>query len=164
MEVKIEIADYLSEDEMHDIARDVFRSQLASQLGNKPLDEVVRVVGNQIYKELENEINELVKGDETLRETIKRMTIEVLNKRDSYQYKVFRAPNDWDNTSSLGWQIMQQSIKDHKDDIDKHIQDEIDKYNWTEEIQKQIRDKFEEVGNKVYDAFYELGKLIGRKE
>ena len=116
MEIKVEVSDYLSEDEIKEIViseyKDLIRSGLVLDDKTKNIKNYERVIYNAISQYLNNEIDSII-GTNT-KELIESKVNKVLKKED-YNYSIFRQKGVYDKEDSIGYTFLQDAIVGNKD-------------------------------------------------
>lgn len=121
MDNNIKITDYLSDEEMKEIARNSFRDhcdrQFSSKFGNKEnLERIISNIGHEVaYSIVEEHF-----GD-NIDQLIEQKAIEVINQLSPME--IFRAPDAWQNEASKGWEFLQESLESNKHLIDERVKE-----------------------------------------
>ena len=159
--VEVNINDYLSEEDKKEIAIDVFRSQVKSELfkhGNGSVQsdsEIQRVIGNITGQIVMNEIQKYIPDAE---ERIREETLNAINKGD-FSYQVFKKKDAWDKDESLAITYMREVIQKSKLEFQDKIHDAIKNYDATDDIKEAIGETF----NEMADTVYKLSELFHGK-
>lgn len=150
--IKINIDDYLSEDEKKELVIDTFKEQVRIELfksrtGTIQSDsEIQRIIGNITSQIVMNEVQKYIPECEQM---IKEKTIEALNK-DNYAYYVFKKKDAWDKEESLAVSYMNETIRDCKQIFQERIKETIENYDLSNDIAEQISKEFSEMANTIY--------------
>ena len=119
MSTEINISDYLSEQEMREIAIEQFKNSL------KMRDEktIERIFSNSIYREVENQI------DRALPWTMKRYLEDKIPKiiNNISFCDIFNPPSVWDNEKRVGYRELEAVINNSKQDILNRVRELIKK-------------------------------------
>jgi hypothetical protein len=145
MELRIE--DYLSEEEIREIAKEEVIRQVREAIRKDDLD---RIISNSAYKFIWKAVDEQI--DDDLIDIIKDKTIKIINELSNYC--VFRQRDAWQNEDSKAYTYMQQAIEDNKEII----------FNKVKEIMMDI-DK-EKIMSEAYDIIYQVieDRLCGKEK
>ena len=109
MSTKINISDYLSEQEMKEIATEQFKASL------KMRDEktIERIFSNSIYGEVENQIDRALPS--TMKSYLEEKIPEIIN--DMSFYSVFSPPSVWDKEKRVGYRELEAVFKESRQDL-----------------------------------------------
>lgn len=143
MEIKINIENYLSEEEIKEICKDAIRSVIASQYRNEV--ETKRLISNLSYEILFDQISETINQDAS--ELVRKNVIEILGDKSAYRYLVFRRKDCVSNTDSKACIILDEVVEGAKDVIKEKVLEVISKYDFgnSREICDRIQDCFNEI-------------------
>lgn len=100
----INILDYLSEEEMTEIARDEFRARLRSNSQN----DIERIACNAAYNVIWQAVDEVY--DSEVEEILKAKVLEILS--DMSNFNVFAKPNAWDRAENAPYTTLCNVVKD----------------------------------------------------
>lgn len=143
MEIKINIDDYLSEEEIKEQCKDAIRSVIASQYR----DEVAtkRLISNLSYEIVFDIISETINQDAS--ELIRKNVLEVLGDKSAYRYLIFRRKDCCSNTDSKACIILDEVVEGAKDVIKEKVLEAINKYDFgnSSDICQRIEDCFAEI-------------------
>ena len=117
MEVNINIEDYLSHEEMKEIAKEQF-SQAVKEQFRKPSD-IERVMINLSYEYLFKAVSEAI-GKDSL-EFIKDKVVSLLQDDSHISYLMWRRKDAWENDESPAITVMNKAIKDNEDLIKSRV-------------------------------------------
>ena len=160
-QVKINIDDYLSEEEKKEIAIDVFRNQVKTQLfksidGTVQSDsEVQRVIGNISYEIVFNEVQKYIPNAKKM---VEDKVSKILKEKD-LSYYVFRKKDAWDKEESLAITYLNQEVKSNEEMFKERIKKEMEEYDLGDDLNKELSDKFD----KLADTMYSLSDLFINK-
>ncbi len=160
-QVKININDYLSEEEKKEIAVDVFRNQVKTQLfksidGTVQSDsEVQRVIGNISYEIVFNEVQKYIPDAKKM---VEDKVSKILKEKD-LSYYVFRKKDAWDKEESLAITYLNQEVKSNEEMFKERIKKEMEEYDLGDDLNKELSDKFD----KLADTMYSLSDLFINK-
>tara|TARA_Y100000389_G_scaffold8670_1_gene8215 strand:- start:3199 stop:3690 length:492 start_codon:yes stop_codon:yes gene_type:complete len=160
-QVKININDYLSEEEKKEIAIDVFRNQVKTQLfksidGTVQSDsEVQRVIGNISYEIVFNEVQKYIPDAKKM---VEDKVSKILKEKD-LSYYVFRKKDAWDKEESLAITYLNQEVKSNEEMFKERIKKEMEEYDLGDDLNKELSDKFD----KLADTMYSLSDLFINK-
>lgn len=150
MEIKVNIKNYLSEEEIKEICKDTMREIIKEQFRSEA--DVDRVISNLSYEFLFKQISESIGKDATT--LIKSKVKKLLQNDSAIKYELFRRADSWDRQESVGYTILKQAIKDNSDLINQRVKDIIDTYNFgnRQEIKYAIEDCVHSyIANKLFN-------------
>jgi len=160
-EVTINIDDYLSEEEKKEIAIDVFRNQVKTQLF-KSIDgtiqsdsEVQRVIGNISYEIVFNEVQKYIPNAKKM---VEDKVSKILKEKD-LSYYIFRKKDAWDKEESLAITYLNQEVKSNEEMFKSRIKKEMEEYDLGDDLNKELSNKFD----KLADTMYSLSDLFINK-
>lgn len=160
-QVKINIDDYLSEEEKKEIAIDVFRNQVKTQLfksidGTVQSDsEVQRVIGNISYEIVFNEVQKYIPDAKKM---VKDKVSKILKEKD-FSYYIFRKKDAWDKEESLAITYLNQEVKSNEEMFKARIKKEMEEFDLGDDLNKELSNKFD----KLADTMYSLSDLFINK-
>lgn len=128
MEVNINIEDYLSQEEIKEIAKEQF-SQAVKERFRKSSD-VERVMTNLSYEYLFKAVSETI-GRDSL-ELIKDKVVSLLQDDSHISYLMWRRKDAWENNESPAITVMNKAIKDNEDLIKSRVYSFISNYDFNE--------------------------------
>ena len=112
MEVAIKVEDYLSEEEIKDIAKEQIACAIREKF--KKESDIERIITNLSYEFLFNAVSESIGEDSLVR------------------YLIWRKKDAWENEQSPAVDIMYQAIKDNHELIENRVYELINNYNFNE--------------------------------
>ena len=142
--INVNVSDYLSEEEMKEICKDVFTNAVSRYINTE--NDLKRIIGNIGYetacdildKQVPNFSNQII-------EQTKKACADISN------YTVFRSANGWGDKDSVGKVILEQATKDNKDIIIKKVQEIFNAID-NDSLRYKISDIIQEyIVNKVFD-------------
>ena len=142
--ITVNVEDYLSDDEMKDICRDVFANSVAKYFNTE--NDLKRIIGNIGYETACDILDKQVSNfsDQIIEQT-KKACADISN------YTVFRSANGWGDKDSIGKVILEQATKDNKDIIIKKVQEIFNAID-NDSLRYEISDIIQEyIVNKVFD-------------
>lgn len=153
MEIKIDIENYLSEEEIKEICKDEMRCIISEQFRKEA--DVDRVISNLSYEFLFRQISESIGEDAVA--LIKSKVKKLLQDDGIIKYELFRKEDAWGRSESVGYKILQQSIKDNADLINEKVKEAIGAYDFgsKDEIKCVIEDSVH---------YYIADKLFNEKQ
>jgi hypothetical protein len=160
-EVTINIDDYLSEEDKKEIAIDVFRNQVKTQLfksidGTVQSDsEVQRVIGNISYEIVFNEVQKYIPNAKKM---VEDKVSKILKEKD-LSYYIFRKKDAWDKEESLAITYLNQEVKSNEEMFKSRIKKEMEEYDLGDDLNKELSNKFD----KLADTMYSLSDLFINK-
>lgn len=137
--MKLNIENYLSEDQKQEIAEDEYRRLIREELKtdsfgfntlNKKdrVSNAERLMSNAVHYILENECEEILDKSINLKQYIKENVDKTILKKKDYTYYIFRSKGTFDREDSLGQQILNQAIEDNKDLIKERVKESIEEF------------------------------------
>ncbi len=145
--MEIEIEKYLSEAEIKNIVSDQIRYEVSEFF--KTEKNAQRLLSNLSYEIVFNEIDKVIPNS---RELVISKTKTVLN--DIKNYQVFRDAS-YGSDKSLGYKIMEESVKYNKDLINEKVKETITSKDYS----KEIWDRYEAMAESFMSNFYEIARL-----
>ena len=152
MELNIRVEDYITEDRMREICEEEFRKAVRRDF--KCERDVLRILSNAGYEVVHKGVDEYLIGDaKSFSEVIKANVDAVLSKGLN-SWDVFRMEDCWGRKDSIGYELLQEAIRDSKSQIVKNVERVIADY------------PYREIRESIMDAMYEVleSKLFGGKE
>lgn len=108
-EITINISDYLSEDEMKEIAREKFGEIIERQFSDE--NQTERIISNTAYGMVFKRVDEVFGGKAELEKMILEKVIEQINKLSSFH--IFRHEDVWGRATSPAEKIIHQAVADN---------------------------------------------------
>lgn len=128
MEVSIKIEDYLSEEEIKDIAKEQIACSIREKF--KKESDIERIITNLSYEFLFKAVSESI-GEDSL-EKIKNTVVSLLEDDSHIRYLIWRRKDAWENEQSPAVDIMYQAIKDNHELIENRVYELISNYDFNE--------------------------------
>jgi hypothetical protein len=128
MEININIENYLTEQEIKEIAKEELSSMIRQHL--KEESNIKRIITNVGYEFIFKEISETI-GEDSF-EKIKNKVVELLEDDSHIKYLLWRKKDAWENEESPAVTILNQSIKDNREKIENKVSQLIDDYDFSE--------------------------------
>lgn len=136
---KINIENYLTEDQKQEIAEDEYRRliRLGLEKDNfrfktlhkkERISNLDRILSNAVYYILENESDEILGSSVDLKKTIKNNVKKTILERNDYSYSIFRSKGTFDKEDSIGQQILTKAVVDQTEYIKEKVKKSIDKF------------------------------------
>lgn len=142
MEVKINIEDYLSEEDIKEECRDYLRYSIEHYLSNE--SDFERIMSNISYRIVHKAVDECFNQD--LSNILTGKVIDVINGLSGYN--IFRRKdNIVDRDDTVGQKILDAAVKNNKDLIDLKVKETIKNFDY-DYIASNIQDY-------IYDAIIE---------
>jgi len=143
MEIKINIEDYLSNEEIKEECKAAIRSVIVSQYR----DEVAtkRLISNLSYEIVFDQISQTINQDAS--ELVRKNVLEILCNKSAYRYLIFRRKDCISNTDSKACIILDEVAEGAKDVIKEKVLEAINKYDFgkSSDICQRIEDCFAEI-------------------
>lgn len=152
-EIKINIEDYLTIDEIKDIIRDAFAASVARVLSKET--NLTRIIGNIAHEIVFNEVGKYIPS---YKELLVKNVKQIIEKKD-YKWEIFRCKDVWDREEGPGLTIIKETLNSNKDDIKKRIEDAINNFDIKALISDYFGKQIEEVADefsKISDFLYEI--------
>lgn len=128
MEVSINIEDYLSKEEIKEIAKEQIAISIKEKFRKE--SDIERIITNLSYEFLFKAISEAI-GKDSL-EMIKDKVQTLLMDDSHISYLIWRKKDAWENEESPAVTIMNQAIKDNHNLIENKVYSLISNYNFNE--------------------------------
>lgn len=128
MEVAIKIEDYLSEEEIKDIAKEQIACAIREKF--KKERDIERIITNLSYEFLFKAVSESI-GEDSF-EKIKNTVVSLLEDDSHIRYSIWRRKDAWENEQSPAVDIMYQAIKDNHELIENRVYELISNYDFNE--------------------------------
>lgn len=151
MELRIKIEDYLTEDDMREICEEEFKKAVRTYFRHE--QDVTRILSNAGYEIVHREVDKYVAGEQSFTEVIKDNVDRVIS-NGLNTWDVFRAADAFGNQSSVGYKILQEAVKNSKEQIVRNVEKVVEDY------------PYDEIREAIKDALYEVleDKLTGGKD
>lgn len=146
-ELKIDVADYLSHNEIKEICIEQVKHEVAKFFSNE--ENAQRLLSNLSYYIVFNEIDKVIPNSKDL---VISKTEEILNNIQSYS--VFR-DSSYGSKKSLAYELMENAIKNNAQLINEKVKETITNKDYS----KEIWDKFEELAESFISNIYEITRL-----
>ena len=150
MEITVNVSNYLTEDEIKEIAIEELRNAFARQFRVEA--DVERVLANLSHEYVFHAVCEqLEKNTEDVEQTIKNKIAEALNDSSTIKWKVFQRKDAWERSESPAVAILDDVLKNCKPKIEDAVNKRIEEYPFyelTEEISDTI---YECIMKKMFD-------------
>lgn len=104
--MEINVQDYLSEDEMKEIAKDVWADKCRYKLEK----DKERIISNEAYTCVFRMVDEVF--GENLNQILTEKIVEII--KDMSSFSVFRVKNAWDRDESVAQKVMCQVVEENK--------------------------------------------------
>lgn len=162
METTINIDNYLSEEEKKEIAIEVFKERIRSEMfksneGSVQSDsEIQRIVGNISHEIVMGEVQKHIPDFE-------KLIIEKVSKilsEDNLSYQVFKKKDAWDRDESLAVTYINQAIIENRDLFKGRIKQAMEDYDLSNDLSEQVASEFEEMAG----SFYKLAEYFQKKD
>jgi len=162
MEATINIDDYLSEQEKKELAIEVFKERISSEMfksskGSIDSDsEIQRIIGNISHEIVMNEVQKHIPDFEKL---ITKKVSKIITEND-LSYQVFKKKSAWDKDESLAVTYMQQTIIENRDLFKGRIKQAMENYDLSKDLSEQVTSEFE----KMAGSFYKLAEYFQKRD
>lgn len=155
-EIKIDIDNYLSEEEKKEIARDYFRETLKIHFCDK--DSVLsdaqrdRHLGNITHHIIFKEVQKYIPN---YKEFIEQKVLDVMNNKN-ISYEVFREKSDFGSKDSLAIRYINDFIEENKQILLDKVIEKINSFDYDKVIIDKLQNIMEESVGNIYDLFDKL--------
>ena len=159
MEIKMNVFDYLSEDEVKEIVKEEVRSSVHECVSKmfKDEDEIARILTNSSYSCVQSEVDKLIPD---YKDKI-AIGVKTIVDGNNYHYEVFNH-DDWTNKDSLGLKYLNEVVNSNKDKIKERVETAISEYDVTKLIENSFGDTVNNVAGKLEDVSDLLYKLANK--
>lgn len=150
--IKVNIDDYLSEQEKRDLVIEVFKTRVEKELfkeykGTVQSDaEVQRIIGNISYEIVTQEIQKYIPDYEKM---IKDKVAEIMKSRD-FGYEVFRRKDAWGGDDSLAIKYINTFINESKTELSERVKQEIKNFDISNTIREEVIELFNQAASNLY--------------
>ena len=120
----MDFSKYLSEDEMHEIAKQEFRDVIR----RKSIKDLERIISNSAYQVIWSAVDESL--DNQAIDQLKQKVIAIIS--DMSEFNVFSKPNAWDRLENNAYGILLQTVRDNTEVLDKKVKDQINTLSKTQ--------------------------------
>ena len=143
MEIKIDITDYLSEEEIKKECRYAIREAIQKKYERE--SEIDRLITNLSYEFIFESISQTINEDAETK--IKNKVSKLLKDDSSIKYELFRKRDAWERSEAVGLTILNNAIKENEGLIKEKVQQTIKDYNFgdKEELRCRIEDVFHDI-------------------
>ena len=128
MEVSIKIEDYLSEDEIRDIAKEQIACAIREKFRKE--SDIERIITNLSYEFLFKAVSDSV-GEDAF-EKIKGKVAELLEDDSHIRYCLWRKKDAWKNEESPAITILNKAIEDNRGLIENRVFEMVSNYDFNE--------------------------------
>lgn len=128
MEVTIKLEDYLSEEEIKEIAKEQIAYSIREKFRKE--SDVERIITNLSYEFLFKAVSEAVGKDSF--ELIKSKVTELLEDDSHIRYCLWRKKDAWENEESPAITILNKAIEDNRGLIENRVFEMVSNYNFNE--------------------------------
>ena len=144
--MEIDVDDYLSEEDKKRMVVDAY----SYAINRRVESDFERILNNTAYNLVRSMVDDALGKDS--KEIIKEKVIEVINKLSSHT--VFNGPDAWDKTTSKGYDLLQESVKESAPLIESKVKSVIEELS-----DYKIRVLIKDVVGEMIDE-----KLFGKDE
>ena len=131
MDIKIE--DYLDEQEIKEICKDVLYQKIREDMSKINVNDII---ANISYAEVEAMVDTYVGEDNFCKKEIPQKVHRVIDELSTYT--VFRKADAWERKNSIAYDIMQEECRASRPRIKARIEQIIDEYNFPELERSEI--------------------------
>lgn len=128
MEVSINIEDYLSKEEIKEIAKEEISYAIQEKFRKE--SDIERIITNLSYEFLFKAVSKAI-GKDAL-EMIKDKVVELLMDDSRIKYLLWRKKDVWENEESPAVTIMNQAIENNRELIENRVFEMISNYDFNE--------------------------------
>lgn len=149
--LEINVSDYLSEDEIKEIAQDQVRAEIRRHFEDER--EATRILSNVSYGVMYEEIDKIIPDS---RELVKSKVVELLNKSSKeYEFKVFR-DGSYGSKPSIAHTYIQEAVRENKD----IFKDKIKKVMMDRDLTQEVWDLFYSLAEDFTQNIYKLVDMV----
>lgn len=143
MEIKINIEDFFSEEEIKNECRYMLRKVIYDKYEHE--SDIDRLITNLGYEFIFKAITETINEDAETK--IKNKVIELLKDDFNIKCELFRKRDAWERSEGVGLTILNNAIKENEGLIKEKVQQTIKDYNFgdKEELRCRIEDVFHDI-------------------
>ena len=142
--IEIDIDDYLSEEDKHDIAKNLFKQTLENGFikidKEKRIDNYERVITNSVHNYLENEVDKIIGSD--FKQILHKSVKKVLSK--DLTFTVFRNQSIWNDKKSIAQEMLDEIVIENREIAERKVKKALDNLN-TDNIEDYFVDVLKEV-------------------
>ena len=159
MELKMNVFDYLSQEEIKEIIIEEVKSSVREHVNTmfKNEDEIARILTNSSYSCVQSEVDKLIPD---YKDKI-AIGVKTIVDGNNYHYEVFNH-DDWTNKDSLGLKYLNEVVNSNKDKIKERVETAISEYDVTKLIENSFGDTVNNVAGKLEDVSDLLYKLANK--
>ena len=150
--MNIDFKDYLSETEVKEIVSDTLREEVRKHFRDE--ENAKRLINNLSYQIIFDEVDSILPNS---RKIIVDNVIKTIKEQEDMSFYVFY--NGDYGKKSLGYQIMEDTVRENKEVIKENIAKTITDFYYKSEVW----DLFEKLGSDFMDIIYKISE-IGRKD
>ena len=147
MELKINIEDYMSFEEIKAIAMEAVRDSILSTYRRNEYD-ISRLITNLSYEFIFKAVSDAIGEDAQTKITNK--VKDLLEDGSSIRYELWRRKDAWEKTESPAIPILHNAIKDSEKLIRAKVREHIDEYKFND-VQEAM---YEALNNIVYEKVF----------
>lgn len=136
-ELKINVYDFLDEDEIKDIVVQEFKNSIRRELNSH---EFERHMSNITYLDVYEEVDKITPN---YKETIAEKVVETISK-DIGTYIIFRNDDAYGNKKSIGQKILDELVVENKEKIKVEVEKVLNKF-YEEDLYYSIQENIERV-------------------
>ena len=133
MELKINVEDYLSREDIVETIRE--------QLQYAIKKDAERILSNTAYSVVFDAVDKAL--DNKAKDIIKEKVLDCINKLS--EFYVFRSANTWDKEASVGRDIIDKALVDNTSTIYKRVEGVISNLDIEGKIEERIEDSLEDI-------------------
>ena len=122
--MRINIEEYLTEEEMKEIAQQEFRKHISHQ----SKESLERIINNSAYQVVWSAVDESLDGE--AKGILKKKVIEIIG--DMSAFNVFATPNAWDRKENMAHSILVQTVKDNYEHLAIQVKNQLNTLSKTQ--------------------------------
>lgn len=150
--IKVNIDDFLSEEEKKEIAINTFRDAIKNTMFKGDRSDIVkdseiqRIVGNVAHTIVFEEVQKYIPDfkDQIVKKVRKCIT------EDSLSYQVFRKKDAWEKEQSLAQDYIYQTVREQEQEFKDRIKNEMANFDLKPQLNDEVVKYFEELAGKMY--------------
>lgn len=163
MKIEIDIDNYISEEEKHEIARQAFRDTIVKnfKLDGDPKKELMRIIGNEAYYFVKQEIEKVF--DKNIEKLLADAIIKILGDDNSIRFDLFYR-GDYGEPEGIGRTLIKKYVKEHESDIARFVENSVRNFDYDKEVAAQVSVCINKLADKFYDLSDSIGSFLNNKK
>ena len=146
--MNIDFKDYLSDSEVKEIVSDTLREEVRKHFRDE--ENAKRLINNISHQIIWDEVDNILPNS---KQTIIDNVVKTIKEKEDMSFYVFY--NGDYGKKSLGYQIMEETVKENKEVIKENIAKTITDFDYKSEVW----DLFEKLGSDFIDIIYKISSM-----